>query len=298
MTGTSEISSMTGFARTEGVAEGVEWAAEIRSVNGRGLDLRCRLPRDLEGLEGEIRTAAAKRFSRGNLSLSVSARSAARSRRFRLNAELLGEIRSLASAVEAEGFERPRLDALLGLPGIIETVEESRDEEADARLSAAVLEGCIKALDLLAVSRREEGRRLAPVLEAHLAEIAALAGQASGSAALRHDRIKARLFEEVRELLGADARLDSDRLHQEVALLILRVDVREEVDRLQAHVAGARSVLAEGGAAGRKLDFLCQEFNREANTLCSKANDAELTDIGLHLKGVIDRLREQVQNIE
>jgi uncharacterized protein (TIGR00255 family) len=290
---------MTGFARQEGGDGTVSWSWEIKSVNGKALDLRCRLPSGYEALEPMARAAAAERCARGNLQVGLAVDTSDRPLRVRVNQALLDQLLELAETLKGRaGADAPRLDGLLALRGVVEAVEEEEDPEARAAREAAMAADLGLALDALVEMRRAEGARLRDVVEGHLSNMAELVGQAAACASAQPEALRRRLKERVEELLAASPALPEERLAQEAAVLITKADVREELDRLEAHLAAAGELLAAGGPVGRRLDFLCQEFNREANTLCSKAPDVELTRIGLELKGVIDQLREQVQNIE
>ena len=288
---------MTGFARSEGDLGAYGWAWEARSVNAKSLDVRARIAGGFDRLEPAARSAAAERFKRGNVSLSLSLKTAERPPRMRINRELLDDLVALAGEFEEAGAARPRLDALLSMRGVIEPVEEE-DEAERAAAEAAMLDSLAEVLDRLAAARAEEGARLAPVMSDHLDRVEALVADAKACAAAQPEALKERLRSLVAELLEAAPALPEDRLAQEAALLVAKADIREELDRLEAHIEQARGLLADAAAVGRRLDFLCQEFNREANTLCSKAADVELTRIGLDLKAVIEQFREQVQNIE
>jgi uncharacterized protein (TIGR00255 family) len=296
---------MTGFARAEGadaadLHPGLHWAWEVKSVNGRNLEVRCRLPPGFEVLEAAARAAVAERFKRGNVALNLTLARGSEPPRARINRELLDQLMGLAAEYAAKGkAEPPRLDGLLAVRGVVEVVEEAEpSEEQRAVRLTRMNETLARALEALAAMRHEEGSRLATLVSQHLDAIEALRQRAAATAAAQPAALKARLKAQVDALLEASPALPEERLAHEAALLVTKADVREELDRLAAHVAAARKLLAEGGAVGRKFDFLCQEFNREANTLCSKSVDVELTTIGLDLKAAIDQLREQVQNIE
>jgi len=293
------ISSMTGFARTEGHADGLSWAWEVKSVNGRALDTRFRLPPGFDGLELALRASLARHLKRGSISAALAVTHGAGAAGVRINRAVLEAILATARELQAE-FESapPRLDGLLALRGVLETGEEPQDEETRERRDAVLLKSWDETLTRLAAARSEEGARLETVLDGHLHLISGLVAEAAASAAAQPAALRARLKALVAELLDASSALNEDRLAQEAALLAAKADVREEIDRLHAHIDAARALLAEGGAIGRKFDFLCQEFNREANTLCSKSSDVGLTRIGLALKAAIEQLREQVQNIE
>ncbi len=293
------IASMTGYARREGGDGQLTWSWEIKSVNGRSLDVRSRIYAGYEALEPIARKMVQNHCVRGNVQVSLTVKRGQLPRKLRLNREVLDQVvemvRSLESGVRAEP---PRLDGLLAFPGVVEASEEEESKELlDIRM-AALEEDLILALEALTAMRRNEGARLETLAAGHLDEIARLSEAAAACAAARPEALRARLRKQVEELLEASPALPEERLAQEAALLASKADIREELDRLRAHVAAARDLTAEGGAIGRRLDFLCQEFNREANTLCSKSGDVALTRIGLDLKAVIDQLREQVQNIE
>jgi uncharacterized protein (TIGR00255 family) len=290
---------MTGFARAEGTHGDLAFAWELKSVNGKGLELRFRLPPGYDALEAPLRAALGQRFKRGNVSAALTLTRTAAAAPLRVNREALAEI---LAAIEEIGAEvraaPPRLDGLLALRGVLETAEAVEDEATRAARSDAVLRVWDAALQALATMREAEGARLGTILRERLDEIVGLVAAAEKSAAAQPEAIKARLRSMVETLLAASPALPEERLAQEAALLLSRADVREELDRLHAHVAAARALLAEASNVGRRLDFLCQELNREANTLCSKSADLDLTRIGLALKAAIEQFREQVQNIE
>jgi uncharacterized protein (TIGR00255 family) len=288
---------MTGFARVDGHGDGYSWTLEAKSVNGRNLDIRCRLPPGFDALEAHARAEMPKRMARGTVNLALTLTRTAAGGQLRLNRDLLRQVLAIAREMEGEGAAPPRLDALLGVRGVIETVEDD-ETEARTRLEAALKTDVGRVLDQLAAARAGEGARLAVVLDQHLTEIARLVQAAGACASAQPQALRDKLRAQVTALLEAAPSLSEERLAMEAALLIAKADVREELDRLIAHIQAARDMLAEGGAVGRRFDFLCQEFNREANTLCSKSAEVELTRIGLSLKASIEQLREQVQNIE
>ena len=295
------VYSMTGFAQIEGRDETFDWVWEAKSVNGRGLDLRCRLGGGLDRLEPTVRKAVAQHFKRGNLSVSLRLTRHVGSQQVQVNRQLLDELIALAGEYRsAEGIERPGLDGLLALRGVIEPVGEAEEDKQgeNAARDKALLNSLGEALDGLATARAAEGAHLGEIVSAQLADMQSLSERAGESAALRPEAAKARLEAQVSALLEAGAPLPEERLVQELALLAVKTDIREELDRLVTHISAATALLAEGGAIGRKLDFLAQELSREANTLCAKSNDPQLSEIGLELKAVIDQFREQVQNIE
>ncbi len=288
---------MTGFARAGGQDETASWAWEARSVNGRSLDLRVRVPSGWETVDQLARAAAGKLFRRGSITLTLDVRRSAAVSDMQVNEGFLAELIALCAAPRpGAGSAKPRVDTLLTVRGVVEPVQEAGAEEEHR--TEAILETLGAALDGLDGARKDEGARLHDVMTDHLAQMASLSDAASRSAAAQPDALAERLRRQVEELLSASTALDENRLAQEAALLATKADVREEIDRLKAHISGARALIEDEGATGRKLEFLCQELNREANTLCSKATDIELTRIGLDLKSTIDQFREQVQNIE
>ena len=295
------IVSMTGFASRKGQGAGASWAWDIRGVNGKGLDLRLRLPDGIEGLEPAVRAAVGRRIARGNVSLTLKLTRDAGAEALRLNPGALEAVLAALAGVEAAARERavalaPASAAeVLGLRGVLEA--GAADEDSGPLLAALVAD--LPALiDAFQQTRGAEGQVLAEVLAAQVAQIAALAGDARTLAeARRGEMAEALRTALVRVTDNADG-VDAGRVAQELALIAVKSDVTEELDRLDAHVAAARGHLAGSGPVGRKLDFLMQEFNREANTLCSKAQNAALTRVGLDLKLVIDQMREQVQNVE
>lgn len=291
------IASMTGFARTENGEFGIGWVWELKSVNGKSLDLRLRLAPGFDALEPQLRGLLAQRFRRGNFAASLGVTRttpvAVRVNRETL-AQLVALMNELAGEIEAAP---PRIDGLLALRGVVEQVEDEPDALLEERRSA-VLDGWTRALDRLAVARAEEGARLAAVLHGQLAEMMGLVDAAAGCAAAQPAAIRERLQTMLANLADLAPGMPEDRVAQEMALLIARSDIREEIERLRAHIEQAGDLLRQGEAVGRRLDFLCQELNREANTLCSKSADIELTRVGLSLKAAVEQFREQVQNIE
>ncbi len=293
------LSSMTGFARGHGVSGSYAWAWEVKSVNGKGLDLRLRLPPGWDAIEVPVRAHAAASLARGSIQANLTVERTGILPAVRVNAAVLeavlATLRQLARRIEAAP---PSLDGLLALKGVMEVgdAEEREEERRDAE--TAVTAGFAEVIGALAEMRRHEGAALGRVLGARLDEIAALAQRAEHAPGRRPEAIRARLAEQVATLMSQSDRFDPDRLHQEAVLIATKADVREELDRLAAHVAQARLLIAQGGPIGRRLDFLAQELNREANTLCAKAGDVELTNIGLELKAAVEQFREQVQNVE
>ncbi len=293
----SQISGMTGFGRADGAADGWTWSVEARSVNGRNLEVRYRGPNGFDDLERLAKAAAQARLARGQVSIGVQARrTEAGEAAVVVNAPLLSRYLILANELAEGGATPPSADGLLALRGVIDTPEDEDDPEARAALQAAMARTIEQALDALKASRGREGAQLKPVLEDFVARIEALVAQAEGEARAQVEAIRDRFARRIAEL-APDAPGLEERVFLEAAALAAKADVREELDRLTAHVASARQLLDQP-PAGRKLDFLMQEFMREANTLCSKSATTALTGIGLELKAVIEQLREQVQNVE
>lgn len=294
------ISSMTGFARSGGLSGACSWTWEVKSVNGKGLDMRLRLPPGFEGLEAAARERVAVRFRRGNMTLALTVKWTRAAGGFRLNSGALDQIIALLPEIQERlpDAAGPTVDGLLNLRGVIEVADEDIGAEVRQVVEADILKGLEDALESLVSMRGEEGTRLAAVLAAHLDGIGELCARAGSLAAAQPGIIRERLETQVAALLEAVPALPEERLAQEAALLMSKADVSEELDRLEAHRQAAQDLMDEDTAIGRRLDFLCQEFNREANTLCSKSADVELTRVGLDLKAAIEQFREQVQNIE
>jgi uncharacterized protein (TIGR00255 family) len=293
------LKSMTGFARTDGLHGETSWFWEVRSVNGRSLDLRLRLPSGLERLEAGARGLCQERLARGNCTVNLGVRRDAGQTEIRLNETALGQALAVAKqASTLSGLEPAQLDTLLGMRGVVETAEPEDSEEKQAALGHALLAGLAAALDQLVETRTAEGERLQQAIETQISSIDTLVAQAADAVARQPAILAERLREQIGRLAEAGATLEPERLHQEALLLAAKADIQEEIDRLRAHVEAANELIASGAPVGRKLEFLAQEFNREANTICSKASDVEISRTGLELKSVIDQLREQVQNIE
>ncbi len=295
---TNPIASMTGFARAEGTIDGIAWAWELRSVNGRSLELRFRLPNGWDGREAAWRELAGKSLKRGNVTANLTIKRPSDTR-LELDPLALEQVLKIATDLHRRipGSPPPSAEALLSLPGVLRQAQLDQQEERDS-LAVDVQAGFIAALAGLVDTRRAEGARLAAVLTQQLREIATLCADAASQAAGQPAAQRARLLDNLQTLMREAPNLSEERISQEVALLASRSDVREELDRLNSHIAAAHDLLTEAVNIGRKLDFLIQEFNREANTLCSKSATAALTAIGLKLKAAIEQLREQVQNIE
>ncbi len=288
------IASMTGFARAQGDELGISWVWEIKSVNGKSLDFRLRLAPGFDALEPQLRAQLAQRFRRGNFSASLAV-TRTQPAVVRVNRETLAQLVALMNELAGEiEAAPPRIDGLLALRGVVETVEDEPDAVLEER-RRAVLDSVLAAL---AGARAEEGARLAVVLHGQLAEMAALVEAAAGCAAAQPAAIRERLRTMLANVADLAPGMPEERIAQEMALLIARSDIREEIERLRAHLDQVADLLRQDEAVGRRLDFLCQELNREANTLCSKSADIELTRVGLSLKAAVEQFREQVQNIE
>jgi uncharacterized protein (TIGR00255 family) len=290
---------MTGFARTDGVTGPITWHWEVRSVNGRGLDLRLRLPPGYESLEPHVREALGKRVTRGSITVNLSARRSEGDTQIRLNPAALQQVLAALDSLKTSiPVGTPRPEALLGIKGVLEVVEpEESPAEIQVR-TGAMLAGLNEALDSMVRARESEGRHLEAAVREQLALIERLVATIAASPARSPEAIRQRLREQVARLMETGINVDEGRLYQEAAMLATRADVEEELKRLSAHIVATREVLGAREPAGRRLDFLAQEFNREANTVCSKSNDSETTRAALELKAVIDQMREQVQNIE
>lgn len=294
------VQSMTGFARAVADHEGVSVAWEVKSVNGKSVELRLRLPSGSERLEPALRQAVQRRFSRGNFQATLTIGRVAGSQSAPVvNEAFLKDVAGLAKRLEEQfGVAGATADGLLSLRGVLEVPEAQDSEEFRAALDATVLATFGQAIEGLELARQSEGSALKDLLAGQIDQIDALVLRAEADPSRDPAAIRQKLAEQVRLLLDASANLDEQRLHMEAAFLATKADIREEIDRLKTHVASGRNLLQNGGAIGRKLDFLAQEFNRESNTLCSKSNAAPITAIGLELKSVVDQFREQVQNLE
>ncbi len=296
------IRSMTGFARESGANAEQTWLWEVKSVNGRGLEIRCRLPGGFDRVEEAARKLLKSKLHRGTVNLQLQLNQAASKSSYQINHHFLGELLALGKSLSEAGHAEPaRIDGMLSLKGVIEQGDRELSDDTDQEKLEAELIGSVKKLiQKLDNTRAEEGAQLNPVLNAQIDEIADIIEKSNKCAALRPEKVRERFKAQMENLLSNNNSLDEGRLEQELALLATKADVSEELDRLAGHVETVRNLLkTDGGdAIGRRLDFICQEFNREANTLCSKAGDKELTQLGLDLKVIIDRMREQVQNIE
>ena len=292
------ISGMTGFGRAEGASGDWSWAVEARSVNGRNLEVRFRGPNGFDGLERLARDGGQARFHRGQVAITLTAKRTDQAGQVRINIDQAQRYLDAGAGWVASGrVSPPTLDGLLSLRGVIDAVETEDDSDETARIEAAMGATLCAALDGLLANRREEGASLLGVLSGLTDKIGTLVGACEAQAAQQPLVIRDRFARRLAELAPDLANLE-DRILQEAAALAVKADVREELDRLGGHIAAARTLLAADGPSGRKLDFLTQEFMREANTLCSKSALPGLTALGLDLKATIEQFREQVQNVE
>lgn len=291
--------SMTGFAEAPGAHGQLRWRWEVKSVNGRGLDLRLRMPPGFDSVEPAARMMANERFRRGSLQATLALEPQEGARALRVDpAALSAAVRIAKEIAQETGLAPARVDGILALKGVIVQDDAvALDAAARAARDAAILESLAYAFDALAKARATEGAKLAHVLQGQVRDIADLTEEAGRLAAAQPAALRERLQAQLKDLLGSMS-VAEDRLAQEVALLAAKADVREELDRLHSHAQDARALIASGDGVGRKLDFLAQELNREANTLCAKSSDVVLTRVGLALKAAIDQFREQAQNVE
>jgi uncharacterized protein (TIGR00255 family) len=293
------VSSMTGFARAAGASGPWRWAFELKSVNAKGLDLRLRMPAPFDRVEPEARARLAKALMRGTCFGVLIVQREGAAIEARIDRAALDSIAAAAREAAAKvGLAPPTMDGVLALRGVVETVEAADSEASTAAACAGALKSVDEAIAALADARRGEGEALAALLRERLEAIAALVEAADSNPARRPEAVRDRLAQSVEALMGSARGLDENRLYQEAILLAAKADIREELDRLKTHVAAARALIDEGGAIGRRLDFLAQELAREASTLSAKANDVSLSAQGLELRAQIEQFREQVQNVE
>jgi uncharacterized protein (TIGR00255 family) len=293
------LSSMTGFARSHGTSGPYSFEWELKSVNAKGLDFRMRLPPGWDEVEPVVRKRATEVLSRGTVYANLTVKRTSAASSVRINQDVLASILSVASDLSKRtGAAPPSVDGLLAVKGVIEVAEPESDEAELVAAKAAIAAGFEQALKSLVDMRRREGSALKDILSQRIDEIERLAARAEAAPGRKPEAIRARLAEQIAILLEASDRFDSERLNQEALMMATKADIREELDRISSHVAQARELLGKGGAIGRRLDFLAQEFNREVNTCCSKSNDLELTNTGLEMKNVVEQFREQVQNLE
>jgi uncharacterized protein (TIGR00255 family) len=293
------LSSMTGFARSHGASGPYTFEWELKSVNAKGFDLRLRLPQGWDELEAFAKKRAGEMLSRGTVYANFNIKRADALSTVRINEDVLAAVVKVASSLAGKiDAVAPSIDGLLAIKGVIEVVEPERNEEEDKAATAAATAAFDEALKNLVAMRRREGEALGQILDQRMGEMEALAKKAEAAPGRKPEAIKARLSEQIAALLETSDRFDPDRLNQEALLIAAKADIREELDRIASHIAQAREMIKKGGAVGRRLDFLAQEFNREVNTTCSKSNDVELTNTGLEMKNVVEQFREQVQNLE
>lgn len=293
------LSSMTGFARSQGATEAFAFEWEIKSVNSKGFDLRLRLPPGWDAVEPGLRKDAADSLARGTVYASLAVKPLNTAPAVRVNEEVLAAVERVGAVLQKRtGAAAATVDGLLSVRGVVETIDAEVGEDARRAAEAAIGKAFGVALAGLVTMRRREGDALGTILRQRLSELADLAARADAAPGRKPEAVKARLATQIAALLESSDRFDADRLHQEAVLIAARADIREELDRIAAHIAQAKDMLDKGGAVGRRLDFLAQELNREVNTCCSKSNDLELTNLGLAMKNVVEQFREQVQNVE
>ena len=290
---------MTGFARTSGQLERDRWTWEAKSINGRSLDVRVKAPYGYDRIELPTKKLTSERLGRGSVSLTLTIESERTASTLQVNRSLLDDLIALhGEMVGRVAPDLPKIETLLTIKGVVEAAESAETEDDTEKRELAIMQGLTEALDGLIASRGAEGDRLHALIENYVSNLENLCRDARNSDGARVNDIRDRLRRQLDELMETPNSVNEERLAQEVALLATKADVREEIDRLEAHCAASRNLLADSGPAGRRLDFLCQELNREANTLCSKSASEELTRIGLEMKAVIDQFREQAQNVE
>lgn len=293
------IQSMTGFARTSGQDEGQTWTWELRSLNGKGCDIRLRLPPGLEDMDAEVRKRIASRFVRGNLQANLQLEVVSAGLAPRVNEALALALGEAAKSLQSKmGGELPNVAQIMNMRGVVELEEPSTDDATRNTRNERLLAGLDDAVDALVRARIGEGAGILKVLSGQLDRLRGLAARINDNEDRSPAAIRKTLANQIAKLTEAEETLDPQRLHQEAVLIAAKADIQEELDRLGVHLASAEELLSGSGPVGRKLDFLAQEFNRECNTICSKSNSAAITALGLDMKLVIDQFREQVQNME
>ena len=294
------LNSMTGFARDSANFADWTWSWELKSVNAKGLDIRLRAPSGFDALEPEGRVSLSKLFSRGNIAVGLTLKRSGADAGYKINEGHLKEMLDVAKSIQAEIPDAAPLsiDGIMALRGVIEADDDDMDEATRVDLDKKLLNSLDIAARALVANRAEEGAQLSVVLTEFIDKLDDLLGQVTDSAESQPATIRARLRDQIEQVIKDASQVDAVRLEQEIAILMTKADIREELDRLRAHIISVRELMSTGGAVGRRLDFLCQELNREANTICSKAHETALTRIGLDMKATIEQFREQVQNIE
>ena len=293
------LSSMTGFARSHGTSGPYSFEWELKSVNAKGFDLRMRLPPGWDEIETLARKHATELLSRGTVYANLTVKRGNALSTVRVNEDVLNSILRIAADLAGKiDAVAPSVDGLMAIKGVIEVVEPEADEAEEKAAKIAVASAFEEALAALVAMRQREGATLGEILTQRMHEIETLANKAEAAPGRKPEAIRARLAEQIAALLEASDGFDSDRLNQEALMMAAKADIREELDRIASHISQAREMIGKGGAVGRRLDFLAQEFNREVNTCCSKSNDIELTNTGLEMKNVVEQFREQVQNLE
>jgi len=292
------LQSMTGFARAEGGNDQFSWTWELRSVNGKGLDIRFRIPSGFEAVEIPARKRAQESLSRGNVQMGLQIQQTAPKKVLKIDEQLIGELVLAAQKVAAKvGGDLPSAADLLAIRGVVE-LEEGAEQAVTDETIEQILNSLEDGLEQLGHARSTEGAEIGKVLQNQLSSIESMLSEIEKDPARQPDAIKEHMKDMIDRLLSESSEFDEQRLHQEAVVLSLKADITEELDRLRVHVGAARDMISKGGAIGRKLDFLAQEFNRECNTICSKSNSASMTAVGLDMKLVIDQFREQLQNME
>lgn len=293
------ISSMTGFARSNGQTDTASWSWEFKSVNAKGFDLRLRIPSGLDGIESDLRRMIGAVIVRGTIHAALDLTRTIRTPEIRINADLVARLaRELNKAASKAGLQPPSMDAVIAVKGVIEIADEQEDEASREALQTALIQSLEEAIVALFSARKAEGSALLMVLSSRIDDMQRLATAAEKLPSRQPDAVKARLKTQIDDLLDASSTFDAQRLHQEAVVLTIKADIREELDRLNAHIEQTRALLLRGGAVGRRLDFIAQELSRETNTICAKSNDIALTAIGMDLKTLVEQFREQVQNVE
>ena len=293
------VNSMTGFARSQGTLGDFTWHWELRSVNGRGLDVRLRLPPGFEAIEQPARKTLSSTFARGNISANLTARRTVNDVEIQLNEHVLQQVLAAVEKIRAlTNAPAPTAEGLINTKGVLDILDKTESTESQNKKQAELLQGLNQAIADLQAMRGSEGQQLHNIIQKQLEEIQRSATLIKQSAANQPDKVAGRLKQQLEMLLGNETTVQPERLHQEIAILLTKADVSEELDRIDAHIVAAQELLEQSSPVGRKLDFLTQEFNREANTICSKSNDIEITKAGLAMKAAIDQMREQIQNVE